>query len=73
MTRHVCTAGCGKVITWRFAICADCEKIYGNRALDWPDWLRESWNMTQRIRRQNKRIIKYESQKAFEDEVFAGD
>lgn len=53
---HTCTAGCGKVITWRFAICSDCEKIYGNRATEWPDWLRARWNMIQRERRQYKRI-----------------
>lgn len=53
---HKCTAGCGKMITWQFAICANCEKIYGRSAAnDWPDWLRESWNYEQRERRRNYR------------------
>ena len=67
---HKCTAGCGKVITWRFAICSDCEKVYGNRATGWPDWLRERWNMTQRERRQNKRVQMHEVEAGLNDEVF---
>jgi len=67
---HKCMAGCGRRITWRFAICSSCEEIYGNRATDWPDWLRERWNMTQRDRRREKKIIKYETEAGLNDEVF---
>lgn len=57
---HYCTAGCGKRITYRFAICSDCEKTYGRSATEWPAWLRESWNMTQRWRRTIIRARKHE-------------
>jgi len=66
---HTCTAGCGKIITYRFAICADCESIYGRSALEWPPWLRERWNMIQRERRQERRIAHYECFSGLHDEV----
>lgn len=54
---HQCLGeDCGKWITWRFAICANCEQKYGRSAKGWPDWLRFLWNDTQRERRRNKRI-----------------
>ena len=57
---HVCL-GCNETrITWQFAICTDCEEKYGRSALDWPDWLRESWNMEQRERRRIKKQKLYE-------------
>ena len=52
---HKCKAGCGKTITWRFAICSDCEKKYGKSAKEWPDWLRYRWNEEQRKRRRDAR------------------
>lgn len=55
MERHTCL-NCGKVITWQFAICSDCEKEFGNKATEWPEWLRYLWNKTQRERRREKRI-----------------
>lgn len=66
---HRCTAGCGRVITYRFAICASCEEIYGNKATEWPEWLRFSWNNIQRMRRQKKRIIAHEVFSGLSDEV----
>ncbi len=58
---HKCLGeDCGKWITYRFAICANCEQRYGNRAVGWPDWLRFLWNDIQRDRRRNKRIMKNE-------------
>lgn len=53
---HKCLAGCGRVITWQFAICASCEAKYGNVARKWPLWLRYSWANVQKIRRQEKKI-----------------
>jgi len=56
---HPCMAskhsGCGKYITWNFAICAKCEAIYGKRARDWPDWLRFLWQDEQKRRRRAKK------------------
>lgn len=58
---HKCLGeNCGKWITYRFAICVDCEQTYGNKATGWPDWLRFLWNDIQRDRRRNKRIMKHE-------------
>jgi hypothetical protein len=57
--KHTCL-NCHKAITWRFAICTDCEAIYGNKATDWPDWLRFLWADTQRERRSAKRRDMYE-------------
>lgn len=59
---HRCLGeNCDKVITWSFAICADCENIYGKSAArDWPDWLRELWKLTQRERRAHKKIVRHE-------------
>ena len=58
---HKCLGeNCRKWITYRFAICADCEQTYGNKATGWPDWLRFLWNDIQRDRRRNKRIMKHE-------------
>ena len=54
--RHTCLAGCGKSITWNFAICAECEKIYGRSPREWPEWLAFLWRDEQRLRRQNKRV-----------------
>lgn len=51
---------CGKSITYTFAICSDCEKIYGNRSSEWEPWLRFLWQDTQRQRRRDKNIIAFE-------------
>jgi len=56
---HSCCS-CRKQITWQFAICANCEKIYGNRAVNWPDWLRFKWNDIQRERRRHYKIARNE-------------
>lgn len=59
MYYHLCLAstvsGCNKFITWNFAICAECEKTYGNRAGQWPSWLRFLWREEQKSRRRNKK------------------
>lgn len=58
--RHKCLgvkedgSPCRKFITYRFAICRDCEEIYGTRAVEWPDWLRFIWNDIQRERRKRR-------------------
>jgi hypothetical protein len=56
---HRCIV-CGKPITWTFAICAGCEKTYGNKAREWPTWLSFLWNAEQRERRRNKQIHNHE-------------
>lgn len=58
---HLCLGCLEKPITWQFAICSSCESIYGNRATEWPVWLRESWNMEQRERRREKKARHYET------------
>lgn len=60
MPNHVCLAGCGKRITWRFAICAECEKEYGRSPREWPAWLAFLWRDEQRLRRQHRRITSHE-------------
>lgn len=57
---HKCLGGCNKTITWRFAICTDCEKKYGSSMYDWPDWLQYLWKEELRERRRQKRQIKHE-------------
>lgn len=56
---HKCIA-CPNWITYRFAICADCEKKYGRSAKKWPEWLRFLWNDIQKERRRAKRIREHE-------------
>ena len=60
MPPHTCLAGCGKRITWRFAICAECEKTHGRSPTEWPQWLAFLWRDEQRIRRQHRRIVAHE-------------
>ena len=60
MPPHTCLSGCGKRITWRFAICAECEKTYGRSPTEWPQWLAFLWRDEQRIRRQHRRIVAHE-------------
>jgi len=60
MTPHRCLAGCGRPITWQFAICASCEKIYGSSPYGWPDWLRYLWSATLKERRREKKRQRYE-------------
>ena len=63
---HRCIAGCGKVITWSFALCSECEQIYGNSPYNWPDWLRYLWQDIQRERRRVKRQAENEINYDFE-------
>jgi hypothetical protein len=71
---HSCLAGCGKIITWRFAICAECEKIYGSSPYDWPEWLRYLWRSTQKerrqIRKQNAFEVNIDDEDCLEARVF---
>jgi hypothetical protein len=60
MNGHHCL-NCQKPITWRFAICSDCEKIYGSSPKQWPEWLRFLWNDIQKERRRHVRVNKYET------------
>jgi len=53
---HQCMAGCGKRITYQFAICSSCEQIYGNKIEKWPGWLSFLWRDEMRIRRDTARI-----------------
>jgi hypothetical protein len=57
---HKCLAGCGRVITWQFAICTNCEKMYGSSPYDWPDWLRYLWQDTQKERRKERKKSDFE-------------
>jgi hypothetical protein len=73
---HKCL-NCEKPITWKFAICSDCEKIYGNTSTQWPDWLRYLWSQTQRERRREKNKRQHEvpidlSGETYED-IYDGD
>ncbi len=52
---HSCLA-CGKRITWQFALCRQCEKVYGSSMKDWPEWLAFLWRDEIRVRRQDKRV-----------------
>ena len=56
---HRCLV-CEKSITYRFAICTNCEDKYGRSPLGWPEWLRFLWNDTQRERRMHRRIRRHE-------------
>lgn len=60
MTTHCCL-NCGKPITWQFAICSECEKTLGHGPKEWPSWLTFMWRDEMRLRRQDKRIAKYET------------
>jgi hypothetical protein len=60
MAAHKCLAGCGKTITWQFAICSECEMVYGSSPYQWPGWLRYLWRQTQKERRQTKKQNSYE-------------
>lgn len=53
MYTHKCLAGCGKAVTQNFAICANCEQIYGREQTGWPAWLAFLWNSTLQERRRN--------------------
>jgi len=57
---HRCLGGCGKVVTWQFALCRECEDQYGSSPFDWPEWLRFLWADTQRERRKAKRVNQFE-------------
>jgi hypothetical protein len=58
---HQCLGeNCTQYITYRFALCAKCEKRYGRRATEWPAWLRFLWNDIQRERRRVRKINKHE-------------
>lgn len=60
MAVHKCLAGCGKTITWQFAICSECEKIYGKSMFEWEPWLRYLWQDTLKERRREIQISKNE-------------
>jgi hypothetical protein len=34
------TCVCGKTITNRTDLCAECKELYGTDKTDWPEWLR---------------------------------
>lgn len=57
---HSCITGCGRRITYQFAICVDCEQIYGNRTKSWPAWLAFLWRDMARERRRRKRQGQHE-------------
>jgi hypothetical protein len=59
MAAHKCLV-CSKPITWNFAICTDCEKVYGSKAQNWPTWLRFMWADEQRTRRVERAIAAHE-------------
>lgn len=47
---HECVV-CHTPITYTFALCVKCEGTYGNKATEWPNWLRFLWSDIQRERR----------------------
>jgi hypothetical protein len=60
MPTHKCLAGCGKHITWQFALCSECEKTYGTSSYSWPAWLRWLWKDILKERRQYKNRLRFE-------------
>lgn len=56
--KPVCVV-CGKVITWAFYLCADCEEEWGRRKAERPDWLTYLIN-EERMRRYNHKWKEYE-------------
>lgn len=58
---HKCFSGnCEKMVTWRFALCSECEKKYGHKMSEWPPYLQYLWRDEQRMRRQDRRALKNE-------------
>lgn len=53
---------CAKKITWRFSLCRVCEKTFGRRAKEWPEWLRYLVNQSRRERRAEKKRREWEIQ-----------
>lgn len=51
---------CTNRVTERFAICEDCEKIYGNKSSRFPEWLRFLWNTYQKEKRVRNRASRTE-------------
>ena len=65
---------CHKKITYRFSLCAACEAEYGNRAGDWPPWVRYLVNQSRRERRANARYDRHEvSSKEAPDDPYVED
>lgn len=61
MKYHKCLGeNCNTYITYRFALCAKCEKRYGKSSKNWPVWLRYLWNDIQRERRREAKIRAHE-------------
>ncbi len=58
MTQHRCIY-CKRPITWQFALCRECEKIFGKPS-QWPAWLRFMWANIQRERRETRKQQHYE-------------
>lgn len=46
MTQRYCV--CGKPISMKRQLCADCLEIYGDEPEEWPEWLRWQVNDIQR-------------------------
>lgn len=61
MNYHECLGeDCKRMITYRFALCRECEKTYGSSPLGWPAWMRFLWNEEQRERRRERNRNKME-------------
>ena len=52
---------CGKRITYRFSLCAECEEFYGRRVGDdiRPQWVNDLINQSRRERRAYFKDIEY--------------
>ena len=61
MSKNQCVV-CGRFITWRFSLCRKCEKEYGKRVKEWPEWVRYLVNQSRRERRDKKLRRKWEIQ-----------
>jgi len=51
---------CHNYVTNRFALCRECEEIYGKSPRTWPEWLRFLWNDMQREQRRERMIRRKE-------------
>jgi len=51
---------CGKVITSKYDLCANCMAEYGKDRSEWPDWLKFMVADMRRERRQDIKVSQHE-------------
>lgn len=53
---------CHQPLTYRFVLCAACEKIYGKKRKGWPDWLLFLVREAEKDRKRYERRQQYEAE-----------